>query len=155
MPTSSVGRASSGVTLIEMLLVVAIVGLLAAITFPSFTSGLDSLRLTTACDAVASFMNAGLVHADQRRVPVELGVAETERALWLRSTEPGWVKRLELPEGVRVAGVSPAGPARFLMYPGGTAPRIGIELANLRGTRRIVRLNPMTGVAEIEKPEAP
>jgi hypothetical protein len=143
-----------------MLLVATLIGLLAAIAFPTATAGLDSLRLTTACDAVASFVNAGLVHADQRRVPVELSVSTVEHVLTLRSTEPGWVKRLDLPSGIRVAGVLPPlpaedeGPRRFLFYPGGTPARIGIELINEKGTRKTVRVNPMTGVPEIERSEA-
>jgi hypothetical protein len=41
----------------------------------------------------------------------------------------------------------------FLFQPGGVTPRIGIEIANKRGGRRIVRLDPITGVTQIEKPE--
>jgi len=37
-----------GVTLLEMLIVVALIGLLAGITFPAVTSGIDSLRLNSA-----------------------------------------------------------------------------------------------------------
>ena len=165
MPILSVGRASRrararGVTLIEMLLVVTIIGLLTAVSFPTAAAGLESLRLATACDAVAGFMNAGLIHADQRRVPVELSVSTAEHVLTLRSTEPGWVKHLELPGGIRVASVFPPlpmeseGARRFLFYPGGTPARVGIELVNGKGTRRIVRVNPMTGVPDIERPEA-
>jgi hypothetical protein len=143
-----------------MVVVMAIIGLLAAITFPSVTSGMDSLRLTSACDSVASFVNTALNRAEQRRVPVELSVSTAVGTLWLRSTEAGWVRRLDLPPGIRVIKVHPdplfevEGPRRFLFYPGGTPPPIGIELANEKGARRIVRVNPMSGVPEIERPEA-
>jgi hypothetical protein len=33
-------------------------------------------------------------------------------------------------------------------------PRIGIEIANRKGTRRMVRVNPMTGVPEVQPLEA-
>jgi hypothetical protein len=34
--------------------------------------------------------------------------------------------------------------------PGGVPPRIGVELRNSRGSRRIVRVDPITGVPQIE-----
>jgi len=34
--------------------------------------------------------------------------------------------------------------------PGATVPGIGIQIANRRGTRRIVRLDPMTGFPRVE-----
>jgi len=36
---------SRGVTIVEMLIVVTIIGLIAGISFPAVTSGIDSLRL--------------------------------------------------------------------------------------------------------------
>ncbi len=72
-----------------------------------------------------------------------------------------FARKLDLPPGVSVDAVLPpdenAGdqPRRFLFYPGGTPPRMAIELANKRGVKRLVRLNPITGVTEISKPETP
>jgi hypothetical protein len=34
--------------------------------------------------------------------------------------------------------------------PGATVPGIGIQIANTRGARRIVRLDPMTGFPRVE-----
>jgi hypothetical protein len=63
-----------------------------------------------------------------------------------------------MPTGVSITGVLPeqleaSGDRHVFLYPGGTVPRIGVELANKRGTRRIVRVDPMTGVPQIEIPE--
>jgi len=44
-------------------------------------------------------------------------------------------------------------PRRVVLFPGGVAPRIGVEIANRRGTRRIVRVDPITGTPQIERPE--
>lgn len=147
-----------GVTLIEMLIVVSLLALLAGITYPSVASGLDSLRLSSAAESIASFLNAGLNHAERRRVPVMVDVAKSENALYLRSTEPDWVRKLEMPDGVLVHDVQPVPPAppgeehnlvRFLLYPGGTPPRIAVTVVNRRGAKRIVRVDPVTGVTEI------
>ncbi len=148
-----------GITLIEMMIVVAIIGLVAGISFPSVTSVLDSVRLSSASDAIVSFLNAGLNRAERRQQVVEIAVSKPERSLTMHSTEPGFVRRIELPETISILAILPEGPdpaetgRRFLLYPGGVTPRIGIEIANRRGTRRIVRVDPMTGAPNIERVE--
>ena len=150
---------SRGVTLIEMLLVVAIVGLMTAISFPAVTSGIDSIRLASATDSVVSFFNAGLNRAERRQQLIEIAVSKTERSLTMRSSEPGFLRKLELPEGIAIVSILPEGRddkdggRRFVLYPGGVVPRIGLELANRKGTRRIVRVDPITGVPQIERVE--
>ena len=150
---------SRGVTLIEMLLVVAIVGLMAAISFPAVTSGIDSLRLASATDSVVSFFNAGLNRAERRQQLIEIVVSKSERSLTMRSSERGFLRRIELPEGIAIVSILPEGREekdgvrRFVLYPGGVVPRIGLELANRKGTRRIVRVDPITGVPQIERVE--
>ena len=150
---------SRGVTLIEMLLVVAIVGLLAGISFPAVTSGIDSLRLASASDSVVSFFNAGLNRAERRQQLIEIAVSKTERSLTMRSSEPGFLRKIELPEGIAIVSILPESQdqtesgRRFVLYPGGVVPRIGLELANRKGTHRIVRVDPITGVPQIERVE--
>ena len=100
-------RSAQGVTLIEMLIVVALIGLLAGITFPAVSSGLDSLRLTSASDSLVNFLNAALNRAERRQQAVEVTISKAENALWLRSTEPGLVRKLELPDGIAIVSVLP------------------------------------------------
>ena len=50
-------RSESGVTLMELLIVVAIAGAMATLVLPAFSSGLDNLRLSQASDSVAAFLN--------------------------------------------------------------------------------------------------
>ena len=149
---------SRGVTLIEMLIVVAIIGLIAGISFPAVSSGVDSLRLVSASDSLVSLLNRAMNRADRRQDVVEVSISIQENAVYLAST--GLSRKLEMPSGVTIKAVWPKlaveqeGPRRFLLLPGGTPPRIGIEIVNRRGVRRIVRVNPMTGVPEIERLES-
>ena len=160
MRTSPVGRTSRrGVTLIEMVIVVAIVGLIAGITYPSVTSGLESVHLASAADTVASFLNAALNRVERRQAVVELVISIKENSMVVHSTEPGFERKAELPDGITIAAVlpvlneqDPAAPRQFILMPGGTAPRVGIEIRNRKGSRRIVRVDPMTGVPRIEIP---
>lgn len=152
---------SSGITLVEMVVVVAIIGLLVGITFPSFSAGLDSLRLASASDSLVSFLNQALNRAERRQQVVEVAISKADNTLRLRSTEPGFERTLELPEGISIRAVLPELPQleeatrRFLLYPGGTVPRLGIEIANRRGERRVVRVDPITGVPQVERVEGP
>src|ERR1035437_6695398 len=155
MPTFSVGRASKGggrgVTLVEMMIVVAIFGLMVGITFPAVSAGLDSVRLSSATDSLASFLNPAVNRARRPPQPLEPFVSPTENLLPLCSNEPGFTRELRLPEGIAIEAVLPRNPddpqgaRRLILMPGATVPGIGIQIANQRGARRIVRLDPMTG----------
>jgi len=150
------GRA--GVTLAEMLVVTLIIALLAGITFPAVTAGVETLRLNAAAQSTASFLNAALNVADRRQQAVALTVSRSENAMTLYSLDPGVSRRLDLPDGVAIIAVYPAIPGesdagrQVILYPGGTPPRIGVEIANRKNDRRIVRVDPVTGVPTIERP---
>jgi type II secretory pathway pseudopilin PulG len=130
-----------------MLVVVAIVGAMVTISLPSFTTGLDALRLTQAADSVASLLNGGLNRVERRQEVVEIAIAPRENRIEMRSADGKFAQRVSLPEGVRVEGE----PLQILLLPGATAPRVAIQLANERGSRRIVRLDPITGAPQIER----
>lgn len=144
-----------GVTLIEMLLVVMIISLIAAVTFPAVTSGLDSIRLTSASDSIVSFLNAGLNRAERRRVPVEIVVSIAENKIKLFTVDT--TRELAMPETIKIVKLHPAlltgeqEQARsIVLYPNGAIPRLGIELANQRNVHKIVRVDPITGVPQVE-----
>lgn len=141
------------------MVVVAIVSLMVGISFPAITSGIDSLRLNAATNGVASFFNQGLSRAERRQQVVEISILRAENELLMRSSEPGFERRLDLPDGVVITQVLPAlpqednAPRNFLLYPGGAAPQFGVRLKNRRNVERIVRIDPITGVPRVEQPE--
>ena len=137
----------SGITLVEMLIVVSILGLLVGISFPSVSAGVDSLRLSGAGDSLVSLFNAALNRAERRQQVVEVAISRNQ--VTLRSTEPGFSRTLELPDGVSITGEQ-----RFLLFPGGSVPGVAVELTNRRGARRRVILNPITGVPQVERIES-
>jgi prepilin-type N-terminal cleavage/methylation domain-containing protein len=146
-----------GVTLIEMLIVVGLLGLLVSISFPAVTAGIDSLRLASASDSVVAFLNGALNRAERRQEAIEVEIAPKERRLILRSTDPSFNRTLELPDGITIRAVlpeipvEPGTPRYFMLYPAGAVPRLGVDIENARGARRIVRVDPVTGVPQVEQ----
>ncbi|HXM44275.1 MAG TPA: prepilin-type N-terminal cleavage/methylation domain-containing protein [Bryobacteraceae bacterium] len=152
---------SRGVTLMEMMVVLAIIALIVGVSAPSTIAGLENIRLAGAARSVAAFMNVAANRAERRQQAIELSISIKENSVTMRSPEAAFMKKLNLPPGITLQAVWPPleeltdEPRRFLIQPGGVPPRIGIEIGNRRGARRIVRLNPITGVTEIEQPESP
>jgi prepilin-type N-terminal cleavage/methylation domain-containing protein len=159
MLTSPVGKPSrSGITLIELIVVVAIIGLIGAISFPSVSSGLESLRLTSASDSIVAFLNSALNRAERHQEPVEVVISIQENQLVMRSPDPNFVRTIAMPETVKIDKIHPQIPgleeekARSLvLYPGSAVPRFGVEIVNRQGVRRIVRVDPTTGVPAVEQ----
>jgi hypothetical protein len=145
----------------ELMVVLAIIALIVAVSFPSTIAGLENIRLSSGARSVAAFMGSAANRAERRQQAIELTVFVKDNAITLRSADASFVRKLDLPQGIVVAAVLPPlpepsdEPRRFLFLPGGAPPRMAIEIANPRGLRRTVRLNPITGVTEITQPESP
>jgi type II secretory pathway pseudopilin PulG len=131
-------------TLLEALIVVALVAMIAGLSFPSVTSGLDTLRLRSASDSIVSFLNIALDHADRRQQAVEIIISPRENLLLSRTADLGFSRRLEMPGQIHIVAETDE-PRRFLVYPGGSIPRIGIQIATMRGRSRMVSVDPVTG----------
>jgi prepilin-type N-terminal cleavage/methylation domain-containing protein len=163
MPISSAGKTNSrrGITLIEMVVVVGIIGLIVGISFPSAVAGLESVRMVTAADSVATFLNVAVNRAQRLQEPVEIVITPQEGRLEMYTSQPGLPKQLTMPRGVIIEAVLPAAEGsegdvrRILFIPGATVPGLGIQLGNHRDLHRVVHLDPMTGFPRVEsvKPE--
>ena len=139
------------------MIVVAIIGIMAGVVFPGVSAGwthpaLHRLRFASQLSQRRAESRRAAAGGDR---DLHFGEGKLHAALL---TEPGFERQLELPDGVRIEAVLPAadesaGPAPFLLQPGGTPPRVGVAIVNRRGTRRIVRVDPMTGLPRIESPE--
>jgi prepilin-type N-terminal cleavage/methylation domain-containing protein len=147
-----------GVTLIEMLIVMTLLSLMVGISFPVAAAGIDNIRLTSAAEQTASFLNQALTRADRRQEVIELTISPRDNLIQARSLDPRSLRRHEYSDGVSIARILPeypqeipGQPKRFLLYPGGAIPRIGIQLRNRRGGVRVISIDPVSGVPLIER----
>lgn len=140
----------SGVTLIEMLIVVMIISIIAGVSFPALTSGLASVRLSSASGSAASFLTAAMnqVERHERASAIVISPMENRLAVYTAASGEKPDKTLQMPQGVSIEGDEPR---RFLLLPGGTFPRITLVLRNEKGARRSVRIDPATGVPDIQR----
>jgi type II secretory pathway pseudopilin PulG len=153
-------RREGGITLMETMVVVFLIALLAAISFPAVTSGIDSLRMRQATDTISSVLNQCLQRAERQQTPVELTFDRTDNALYVGGMGPAPVKRIPLPQGIVIAAILPPAPLgddlrrQILLMPGAVVPRIGVLLVNGKGQRRIVSVDPITGIPVVTTPGA-
>lgn len=140
-------------TLVEMMIVVTLIALVAGISYPSVTSGIETLQLRSAADSIVSLLNTSLERADRRGQPVEILISPREGTLVARSADAQFLKRIEIAKPLTISDilphlpvVDPEAPRRVIVYPGGAPPRIGIELSTPAGRKRKVMVDPVTGV---------
>jgi Tfp pilus assembly protein FimT len=128
----------------EMLVVITIIGLIVAVATPSVSAGIDSVRMASATDAISAFLNAAVTHSERRQEPV-LVIISTHK---LEARGTGFTREYQLPDGIQLEDSDPE--RRIVLLPGATVPAIAIQIANRRGGRRIIRLDPMTGFPRVE-----
>lgn len=144
----------------EMLIVMGIIAIAAAIAYPAVNSGVDTLRLNAASNSVVSFLNSGLDRAERRQQLVEIIISREHNRIALRGEDPGYRRDLDMPEGVVIAKIHPEIPGddeqlrRYVLFPGGTIPRFGVELVNRRGVHRIVSVDPILGAPVVNEVNA-
>jgi prepilin-type N-terminal cleavage/methylation domain-containing protein len=145
-------RSQSGVTLIEMLIVMMIISIIAGVSFPALTSGLASVRLSSASGSAASFLTAAMNRVERRELAAAIVIApkENQMAVYTAASGDTPEKTLRMPQGISIEGDEPR---RFLLLPGGAFPRITLVLRNEKGSRRSVRIDPATGVPDIQRIE--
>ena len=149
----------AGVTLLEMIVVVALIAVMIGITFPAIGAGLESLRLREGAEDIVTAFDSALIRSERLQQTMVITISPARRSIETRSLVSGASKKVELPDGVKVVGVFPSAQdgdrsdsadqkdRTFLVYPDGSVPGISLDLENRRGNHRLVSLDPITGVA--------
>jgi prepilin-type N-terminal cleavage/methylation domain-containing protein len=152
IPNISQTSARRGLTLIEMLVVLALISLIVGVSYPSVSRGLDGIRLRTAADDVASFLALAMNQVERTESPVAVRFLKAQGVLEMSG--PGVpLKTMKLADGISIEEVTPVVPGQpdeeksVFLLPGGSFPRMTVELASRSGGRRSVAVDPVTGSA--------
>lgn len=143
-------RTQRGVTLLEMLIVVAIIATVAAVSFPALTSGIAGVRLSSAASGVASFLTSSMNTVERREQAAAIVITPKENRVDVFTAGSG-VKpshTFQPPPGITFEGEDPH---RYLLFPGGSFPHIAVVLRNAKGSRRSVAIDPVTAVPQITR----
>jgi prepilin-type N-terminal cleavage/methylation domain-containing protein len=139
-------RAQSGITLIELLVAMAIIGLMLAITFPSFTSGLDGIVLRSDIDRAGSFFSQARLQADRLQQPVQLTADPQGHKLTAVSVDGSWEESFVLHDRSQI--VFPQEKQSVILHPSTPAPQFRLLLESERGARAGLQINVFTAVPE-------
>jgi type II secretion system protein H len=146
--------ATRGFTFIEMIVVLVIVGLAAAVVVPALDAGLDSREVRRATRQIAATMHhmrtEALATGRLRRMrinPAENAIETDDRGRWAVLTERAIIERVE---GGAMAG---DGTVDILFYANGATSGADIVIASRRdrsSNRMRLMLDPLVGSIRVE-----
>jgi len=148
-PMLSVGN-RRGVTLLEMMIVVTIIGLIAGISFPAVTSGLAGVRLSSAAGSTASFLTSAMNTVERREQAAAIVIAPKENQIAIYTAASGEkpANHLTMPSGITIEGDEPR---RVLLFPGSAFPKLTLVLKSEKGGTRSIQIDPVTAVPRITR----
>ena len=154
-------REQRGVTLLELVVVVALASVLLAVVFPSVGAGLRTLELRSAAQRLAASARYARDQAVHRQRFYELEIDAEAGTVTVADFAGESRRSFALPASVRVERILPEeavgaarsrsgkeSPRRFVFSPDGNAPAFEIVLGNDR-RQAAVRSNPLTGFARV------
>lgn len=115
-------RAERGYTLAEMLVVVVIIGISAAVAVPAMGTFFKAYRIRTASDQLVGHLRAARQIAVSQRLPVTFTIDATGKTYSFTYTIPGQpatVESFELPNEVTVSN-TPSGALTYTLKQNGT-----------------------------------
>lgn len=142
----------SGITLIEMLVVIAIISVIISVSFPSLTGGLAGVRLASSSSEAASFLTSSLNTVERHEQAAAIVVSPKENRIEMYTAESGTsaASTYQFPSGIVLEGDEPQ---RYMLFPGGAFPRISLLVHNDKGSRRSIQIDPVTAVPQVHRME--
>ena len=156
LPAGSPGKpcghrhAARGFTLLELIVVLLLAGLVAALVAPSFSGTLESARLRSGAAEVRSVLTLArtLAASGSKVRTVSFDIEKGEFAVL------GEARTYLLPEGVRIESARVGGAVveeetfRVRFFPDGSAEEAEIVVSSASGGGIRVTVEPLTGIAE-------
>ncbi len=140
-----VGQGEGGFTLVELIVVLFIIALVAAVALPAVGRGVDALQLRAEVATFATFLRYAREQAITRREAQEVTINADAHLLTLRATgaeSPRATRRLS--PRISISAESPTGLA-ITFSPGGVSTGGSFRLVGPDGRAYRVSVNPLTG----------
>jgi general secretion pathway protein H len=148
----------SGVTLVELLVVMTIASVLLALVFPSIRAGMGTLELRSSAQRLAAASKYARDQAIYRQRPYELEIDTDAKTVSILDSNGG-SRSFDLPADIRVTEILPSQDdatsriLRFAFSPDGSTVPFQIALENPR--RRIeISADPLTGFPKVSDIQA-
>jgi general secretion pathway protein H len=148
---SPAGRDASGVTLLELVVVLAVVATVTAFALPSIRRGSEGLQLRAGAGRVASLLREARQQAVTHRRPTRVALEPSHRGAalaWDGSEEP--LRRVELPERFRLAAAS--GGETLTFSPRGLVRDARWVVEGPGGRRLVIEVHGVTGRVAVAAP---
>lgn len=136
-------RGASGVTLLEALVAIALVGLAAAISFPAASAGVDAIRVRTAADQGKTFLLNAQQFADRHRQAVLVTIDPSLGRMTAHSADGKWTRSLGFDTRLRID--VPGTTFETVVQPGAALPPLSVALITEGGQRSGFRVGGLLG----------
>lgn len=145
------GRDARGVTLLELVVVLAVLAAMTAFALPSIRRGSDSLQLRAGAGRVASLLREARLQAVMHRRSTRVVLESSHRAAALAWDETdGPLRRVELPERFRMEATM--GGETLTFSPRGFVRDARWAVEGPGGRRLVITVNGVTGRVAVAAP---
>jgi len=139
-------KRNAGITLMEMLVVMTLIGLLASVATPSVTAGMETVKLRSSAERVAATLRLARERAVRTRHYFQVTVDPQTRRVELRDLEGDFVRDWTLPETISVKAERSL---LFLFGPDGSVPSLHVDLENSKRRTASVEMDAFTALPAV------
>ena len=149
------GRHEEGFSLFELIVVLVLLSMAAAVVLPSFTSGMEGLQLNTAARDMVTRLKQARSRAisEQKVYRVAFGAPEQEESSYSITDDYGVeVEKIELPRGFKLV-LDPEIEPVVSFYPNGRSSGFRLLIQNRREHQLAVEVDRISGLAKARRPD--
>lgn len=141
-------KRNAGITLMEMLMVMTLIGLLASVATPAVTAGMETVKLRNSAERLAATLRMARERAVRTRHYFQVTVDPQTRRVELRDLEGDFAREWEMPETI---SMNVDRPLLFQFAPDGSVPSLHVELENSRKRTANIDMDAFTALPTVKE----